>query len=374
MGRISGVLSGPELDAYPSLPHSPIFPQSTNMATIKTRICMISDTHTSTPHPPQRTDNAYRYPLPKSNILLHAGDLTKVGYRVEHEAMISMLADADAELKLVIAGNHDITLDEEYFTTFGYTRHQRPEQLGEESILLSDDNLQTTLRTSTTKKANPDSLKAYVRSIKSLWTSESARKAGIIYLEEGIHSFTLSTGVKFTLYASPYQPEFYNWAFAYPRDQDRYNPAPATHPQPQNPIPDYPAIDIMLTHGPPAGVLDQVPPDLNVGCENLLRAARRAKPRLHLFGHIHEGWGAQRGVWEDEAGGDGGGVRLEDVPTDTEDMLEDRCAFYDVSDGADRPLRVGKETLFVNGSIMTVAYEARNAPWVVDLELPVAGG
>ncbi|KAK4862642.1 hypothetical protein LT330_002775 [Penicillium expansum] len=342
------------------------------MSTIKTRVCMISDTHTSTPHPPQKTDYAYRYPLPKANILLHAGDLTKVGYRVEHEAMIAMLADADAELKLVIAGNHDITLDEEYFTTFGYTRHKRPEKLGEESILLSDDNLQTTLRTSSTKSPNTDSLKEYVRSIKSLWTSEAARKAGIIYLEEGIHTFTLSTGATFTLYASPYQPEFYNWAFGYPRDQDRYNPAPATQTQPQNPIPDYPAIDILLTHGPPAGVLDQVPPDLNVGCEHLLRAVRRAKPRLHLFGHIHEGWGAQRGVWDDEAGG--GGVKLEDVPTDAEEMLENRGAFYDVSAGADRPLRVGEETLFVNGSIMTVNYQARNAPWVVDLELPVAGG
>ncbi|KAJ5374113.1 hypothetical protein N7517_006119 [Penicillium concentricum] len=339
------------------------------MATIKTRICMISDTHTSTPHPPQRTDHVYRYPLPKANILLHAGDLTKVGYRVEHEAMISMLTSAEAELKLVIAGNHDITLDEDYFTSFGYTRHQRPEQLGEQSILLSDDDdLQNTLHTSAPDK---ESLKAYAASIKSLWTSEEARNAGIIYLEEGTHSFTLSTGASFTIYASPYQPEFYNWAFAYPRDEDRYNPAPATHPQPANPIPDYPAIDIMLTHGPPVGVLDQVPPDLNVGCEHLLRAARRAKPRLHLFGHIHEGWGAQRGVWDDEVGG---GVRLEDVVTDMEAMLENRGAFCDVSAGAERPLRVGEETLFVNGSIMTVKYEARNAPWVVDLELPVAGG
>jgi hypothetical protein len=55
-------------------------------------------------------------------------------------------------------------------------------------------------------------------------------------------------------------------------------------------------------------------------------------------------------------------------------MLENRGAFYDVSAGAERPLRVGEETLFVNGSIMTVNYQARNAPWVVDMELPVSGG
>ncbi|KAJ5788597.1 hypothetical protein N7457_003587 [Penicillium paradoxum] len=335
------------------------------MASVKTRICMISDTHTITPNPPQRTDNAYRYPLPKADILLHAGDLTKVGYRIEHEKMLAMLKDADAELKLVIAGNHDISLDEEYFTSFGYTRHQRPEQLGNESILLSD-NLQSEL---STPHPNKEALKAYVRSIKDLWTNEAARNAGIIYLDEGIHSFTLSTGATFTVYASPYQPEFYNWAFAYQLDEDRYNPAPSTHPQPQNPIPDYPAVDILLTHGPPAGILDQVPPDLNAGCKHLLRAAQRAKPRIHLFGHIHEGWGAQRGVWDSTADG---GVKLETVPTDPEEMLENRGAFYDVSALSDRPLQVGQETLFVNGSVNTVAYEARNAPWVVDLELPVA--
>lgn len=333
------------------------------MASIKTRICMISDTHTDTPNPPQKTDNAYRYPLPKADILLHAGDLTKVGYRIEHEAMLTMLQDADAELKLVIAGNHDITLDEDYFTSFGYTRHQRPEHLGTDSILITD-NLSTEL---STPSPNKEALESYARSIKDLWTNDAARKAGIIYLDEGIHTFTLSTGATFTLYASPYQPEFYNWAFAYPRTEDRYNPS-ATSPRPQNPIPDYPAVDILLTHGPPAGVLDQVPPDLNVGCEHLLRAAQRAKPRVHLFGHIHEGWGAQRGVWEM-----GGGVKLEDMPTDAEEMLENRGAFCDVSALSDRPLRVGEETLFVNASVNTVDYKARNAPWVVDLELPVAG-
>ncbi|KAJ5861046.1 uncharacterized protein N7529_008356 [Penicillium soppii] len=334
---------------------------------VKTRICMISDTHTSPPNPPQQLNNAYRYPLPKANILLHAGDLTKVGYRVEHETMIAMLQDADAELKLVIAGNHDITLDEQYFTTFGYTRHLRPEHLGAESILLTDDSTQADLRQSKTKTPNADQLRSYARSIKDLWTCDAARNAGIIYLEEGMHSFTLSTGATFTVYASPYQPEFYRWAFAYERDEDRYNAAPNGH-QPTNPIPDFPGVDILLTHGPPVGILDQVPPDLNVGCEHLLRAAGRARPRIHLFGHIHEGWGARRGVWGSD------GLKLESVATDAEEMLETRSAFYDVSGRAERPLRFGEETLFVNASVNTVGYEARNAPWVVDLELPLASG
>lgn len=320
---------------------------------------MISDTHTSTPNPPQRTDNAYRYPLPKANILLHAGDLTKLGYRDEHKAMIAMLQDADAELKLVIAGNHDLTLDEEYFTSFGYKRHQR-ELRDDASIYLPDNSIPDPTEPSV------DERRAYARSIKDLWTSQTARNAGIIYLEEGMHSFTLSTGATFTVYASPYQPEFYRWAFAYERDEDRYNYNPISDKQPENPIPDFPAVDVLLTHGPPHGILDRTVSGLDVGCENLLRAARRARPRVHVFGHIHEGWGAQRGVWR------GDGLKLENVPTDVEEMLENRSAFYDVSERTERPLRFGEETLFVNASVNTVRYEARNAPWVVDLELPLA--
>jgi hypothetical protein len=70
--------------------------------------------------------------------------------------------------------------------------------------------------------------------------------------------------------------------------------------------------------------------------------------------------------------GETGGIKLEDVRPDPEDMLEMRGAYCDVSDGAERPLRVGEETLFVNASVVTVNYEPRNAPWVVDLELPIA--
>ncbi|KAJ5142714.1 uncharacterized protein N7515_001501 [Penicillium bovifimosum] len=331
--------------------------------TIKTRICMLSDTHTSTPHPATSTSTPYRHPLPAADILLHAGDLTKVGYLTEHETTLSVLASATAELKLVIAGNHDITLDAEHFLSTGYRRHQRPERLGTERILHTDDNLQTELRNTT--KPDKTALSSYAASIRDLWTSDGARKAGIIYLDEGVHSFTLSTGAKFTVYASAYTPEFYNWAFAYPRSQDRFNPGP----QAVNPVPDYPGVAIMLTHGPPLGILDFVPPDLNVGCGHLLRAVRRARPRVHLFGHIHEGWGARRGVWD----GDGEeGVRLEEVGTDEKEVLERRGAFVDVSAESERPLRVGEETLFVNASIMDVGYQARNAPWVVDLELPVA--
>lgn len=341
---------------------------------IKTRICMISDTHTCPPNPAQVKNNPYRFPLPKSDVLLHAGDLTKVGYSSEHETTVSMLKAADAELKLVIAGNHDITLDEEYFTSFGYRRHRKPIRLGTSETPLAEDknSLMQTIRAG----AEPalEDMKTYVRHVKDLYTNQSARDAGIRYLEEGTHTFVLSTGAKLTVYASPYQPEFCHWAFGYRRATDRFNPPlpGSSLPPPQNPVPDHPEIDIMLTHGPPAGVLDHVgaaDSGQHAGCQHLLRAAERARPRLYLFGHIHEGWGAVRGAWNTFASG---GVKQEVVPADPEDMLENRGAFYDVSSTSSRPLQVGAETLFVNASICTISYQPSNAPWVVDLDLPAA--
>lgn len=345
---------------------------------IKTRICMISDTHTCSPNAPQQTNNPYRYPLPKADVLLHAGDLTKVGYLVEHEETVAMLKAADAELKLVIAGNHDLTLDEDHFIQFGYQRHKRPMKLGHTATFLEDrqKSLASIIRSGNTPPL--EDMKAYVQQAKDLYTDESARAAGIRYLDEGVHTFTLSNGAKFTVYASPYQPEFFGWAFAYNRDYDRFNlPTSASvHPAPPNPVPAFPGIDIMLTHGPPVGILDGVGPDMSqhVGCENLLRAAKRARPRVHLFGHIHEGWGAVRGTYDPNAvDSSTPGISQEKVATDIEDMLERRGAYYDISSASQRSLRFGGETLFVNASICTVGYSPTNAPWVVDLDLPYVG-
>lgn len=47
----------------------------------------------------------------------------------------------------------------------------------------------------------------------------------------------------------------------------------------------------MVTHGPPLGIRDRTADQLNVGCENLLKKVKKIKPKYHLFGHIHEGYG-----------------------------------------------------------------------------------
>ncbi|KAI4141508.1 MAG: hypothetical protein L6R39_005305 [Caloplaca ligustica] len=136
--------------------------------TITTRFTIISDTHTTTPFPSSDTTHAYRDPLPSADVLLHAGDLTKFGYINEHATTFDVIRQADAELKIVIAGNHDITLDEEYYATTGAKRMHR--------------NI-------------PESTAA----VRDIWTGAKAREAGVVYLEEGTRTFTLKNGATFTV-------------------------------------------------------------------------------------------------------------------------------------------------------------------------------
>ena len=50
--------------------------------------------------------------------------------------------------------------------------------------------------------------------------------------------------------------------------------------------------DILVTHGPPYGILDQAPGfDRHEGCHQLLAAVQRLKPMLHVFGHTHGAYG-----------------------------------------------------------------------------------
>jgi len=97
-----------------------------------------------------------------------------------------------------------------------------------------------------------------------------------IYLqdEEG----TLN-GVKF--YGSPWQPWFYDWAFNLERGPDiraKWDLIPE-------------GIDVLVTHGPPFGIGDLTVRGDKAGCRDLLEVVERIKPELHIFGHIHEGYG-----------------------------------------------------------------------------------
>ena len=88
-------------------------------------------------------------------------------------------------------------------------------------------------------------------------------------------------------WVSPITPTFFDWAWMADRGEEikRY----------WDMIPE--GTDVIVTHGPPYGIMDECG-DMNdrskmvhVGCEELLKAVQRIKPKLHIFGHIHEGHG-----------------------------------------------------------------------------------
>ncbi|KAI4221470.1 MAG: hypothetical protein L6R40_008630, partial [Gallowayella cf. fulva] len=77
--------------------------------TISTRFIVMSDTHNFEFN--ETSLQPLRQPTPRADVLLHCGDLTQVGRISDFKKAIKMLGSIDAELKLVIAGNHDMELD-----------------------------------------------------------------------------------------------------------------------------------------------------------------------------------------------------------------------------------------------------------------------
>lgn len=86
-------------------------------------------------------------------------------------------------------------------------------------------------------------------------------------------------GIRF--YGAPWQPEFLGWAFNLPRGE------PMAEVWGKIPT----GIDVLVTHGPPLGFGDRTYADERVGCADLIARIRVVKPRVHLFGHIHQDGG-----------------------------------------------------------------------------------
>lgn len=81
------------------------------------------------------------------------------------------------------------------------------------------------------------------------------------------------------VYGSPYTPNFKDWCFQKPRDElwEHWKQIPDD-------------TDILITHGPPHGFGDTaVEHGDHVGDKALKARVETVQPRLHLFGHVHEG-------------------------------------------------------------------------------------
>ena len=160
--------------------------------------------------------------LGSGDVLVHAGDISNVGKVHEIKEFLDWFSNTDFTHKIFIAGNHDFG--------FGLVQDIAPE-----------------------------------------------------YKEKGVHylfdSEVVIDGVKF--YGSPWQPEFYDWAFNLPRGEklaEKWALIPND-------------TDILITHGPAAGMLDWVPSGLQVGCQDLFHRVMEVQPKIHVCGHIHCAYG-----------------------------------------------------------------------------------
>jgi Icc-related predicted phosphoesterase len=169
--------------------------------------------------------------LTGGDILIHAGDLTSRGFLTEIENFTKWYDKIDNyDTKVFIAGNHDFGFQYENQKLRGLlTGYKTIEYLQDDLLMVGDD---------------------YDDMVK--------------------------------IWGTPWQPEFHNWAFNLPRGdklKEKWDMIPVD-------------TDILITHGPPFGKLDYVPYDnVNVGCEELMKRVQEIKPKIHVFGHIHEGYG-----------------------------------------------------------------------------------
>lgn len=132
-------------------------------------------------------------------------------------------------------------------------------------------------------------------------------KLPVYYLE---NSGVELNGLK--IWGSPYSTKFGNWSFM----DTNTNLTKIWKKIPEN-------TDILLTHGPPYGILDwTVYGNEHAGSQSLKDRVFEIKPKIHAFGHIHEG----NGVYN--------------------------------SDGV----------MFINASHMNIYYKAVNKPYYLELE------
>jgi Icc-related predicted phosphoesterase len=116
------------------------------------------------------------------------------------------------------------------------------------------------------------------------WLFETARMLALEKVPEGVtyleDNEVIIDGIKF--YGTPVQKPFNNWAFNRPEEKLAQHWAA---------IPD--DTDVLITHSPPYSIGDFVPWNgQHHGSPSLYKeVVERIKPKYHIFGHIHEGYG-----------------------------------------------------------------------------------
>lgn len=306
---------------------------TTAPASIKTRFMILSDTHGLDSLPDSITRQ-------HADVAIHCGDLTDESKIDEYKASIRLLQAVHAPLKLAIPGNHDFTMDIPVF------ERKVADACPPLDPLLIEQSY------------------GYFGEAKELF-----RDTGITFLDEGTRVFRLENGAALKVYSSPYTPALNHWGFRYHPDHDHtffINGA-----------------DVAITHGPPRGILDNTHTGEQAGCPFLFEAVARHRPRMHCFGHIHEGWGAKLVTWRETPSekpshlsdiDDEKTVSVEKLSSirESDGQPSSKCFATRHCAGDPNHLQRGSQTLFVNASTQGAEDIPLQPPWLVELELPPA--
>ena len=207
------------------------------------RFVIISDTHSAESRRPDAPVQ-----VPPGDVLLHCGDFTQRGDPREVAKFCEWFASQPHRHKVLIAGNHDLSLDASSLEHCAPMHGLHLDRHGGAAA------------------ANAAALELVAKIPNCAYLCDSGVRI------HGIH-----------IWGSPWQPEFGDWAFNLPRGapcRERWRLIPDD-------------ADIVLTHGPPLGHGDLCKHGGRAGCLDLLdELQQRVRPAYHCFGHIHEGYGA----------------------------------------------------------------------------------
>jgi Icc-related predicted phosphoesterase len=204
---------------------------------MKLRIVAISDTH----------EQHEQIELPEGDVLVCAGDISFNGRPQAIAGFNRWFAAQPHRCKILIAGNHDFLFEESNAIARSL--------LSEKIIYLEDSGCELDVAQAVSlREPLPD---------------------------DNLQAPEPKTLLKF--WGSPITPWFFNWAF------NRHRGTPIRRHWDKIPA----DTDVLITHGPPAGILDRNAEGEHTGCEDLRLIVERIRPRLHIFGHIHEAYGVE---------------------------------------------------------------------------------
>ena len=225
----------------------------------------VSDTH--------GTHKSLKFRVPPKDLedrvwmFVHAGDFTNTGRESEVKEFAQWAKKLPHARVLVVAGNHERETDSKWVAEAipqlqAYLAAPCPANESEYENVINKRRAAITL----------DRISNGPVDIHGIF--KATKKVTFL------HNHTLEVdGIR--VFGSPYTPAWYSWGYQYPRGEWSWdNITEGTH--------------VVITHGPPYGVLDQVTEGtkvFGVGCNILRKRLKEVKPQVSVFGHIHQGFG-----------------------------------------------------------------------------------